>query len=479
MFYDKVELISPLEDGAPEQACIQARRSQIGYKFAISVFITLSFSPVLLCRQIIFPQATKENGSILLLAAKKSEAIQRILKLPNELTPSAAIMDDQHGNSRESSASADQDDEERKVEQAECAIAIVDAVTAAAKAGVNINAAAKTCSLRSNESLLPGVPRGQQNSFTKSLCPVNAEFSFVSFSGVAVSIAGAVASCGEAANVDAVCAEAIIGIIESLVDISASSQIIATTCGRRSLSSRSHWAGSGATPRDDVRHMSKNDSAQAPRRLYLGGGSASMKVQCGLDVLDASLALAKLGVVLRNAIVLAACAGVDIPEDTLETLEALAPGSAKSTQEIYRANCATDVLAVLLEVTKATSFLSLTSIHCPPKLNLPAVCATGNAALISGIAGVGDTSAGMFIVCNQLPLVEKRYKIIKARLLHRLVQLQGLQNDSNAYENISVDLQAIHDISDRLGNLGMSQAIDVEIGDLSTRRLQGRPVLHV
>merc|ERR1712217_784272 len=101
----------------------------------------------------------------------------------------------------------------------------------------------------------------------------------------------------------------------------------------------------------------------------------------------------KMGIAINGA-ASGVCVGSRLRKSFLERIARLAPEQLPVYHNLLKANCATDIMAILINLAKTASLLSLSSVHCPGIMQLKAICVTGITSLITGLTGIADAAAG-------------------------------------------------------------------------------------
>lgn len=261
-----------------------------------------------------------------------------------------------------------------KLRTASCTLNVLQAAQYLARAGVQIDQATKTC--RSPGEL------GYSSSYKKEACGANAAGVFSSIGWVASYLSLAASQCGRTANVKAVCAGAIEGLVAALGGLAAHANIVAANCVPDAQA-------------ETARNTHSDAIWQAARRLEMdmdGKFSPDKDVElatCVLDATEAATALAQMGTGIE-----AARRGCNLYHATRKT-----PVVSAATHAI----CATSVGQVLHGVAQAATFIAAATSHCAQGIDVPALCASGVAGLLSSLAAVVYMGSGINLACVDLP----------------------------------------------------------------------------
>merc|ERR1740121_2391490 len=125
-------------------------------------------------------------------------------------------------------------------------------------------------------------------------CQVDSSLMVAFVGAIAAKLSLAASHCAETANIDAVCAAGVTGVVSALGELSATASLAAPTCSPHPP----------ALPTTKISELGDQTlGGHAPeRRLVIGQGAVGNGVQCGVDVSIVAENLANLGLAINSAV---------------------------------------------------------------------------------------------------------------------------------------------------------------------------------
>mmetsp|Transcript_81453 Transcript_81453/g.256821 ORF Transcript_81453/g.256821 Transcript_81453/m.256821 type:complete len:595 (-) Transcript_81453:264-2048(-) len=263
----------------------------------------------------------------------------------------------------------------RTERKAVCAFDIIYAVQSVARAGLNIQAAARTC------------PNAK--GLLEKICALNALFSVAALSNLALYVSDAASVCAESVRPRALCASGVEALVVALSTAGAGGIVAAETC-KPGLKPADLHLPPGATPAD-LQGPPPGAPISPGRRLFLGGGRNNFIGQCVLDVTEVAWSLASIALSITTA-------ARDVCPDDVRGIGLLA--------RLSKAGCAMDVGQVIYALGRIATFIAVAFVHCTNELNLQALCSAGITAIIASSAAVVVAGGAFFIACKEgIPVV--------------------------------------------------------------------------
>mmetsp|Transcript_102743 Transcript_102743/g.316997 ORF Transcript_102743/g.316997 Transcript_102743/m.316997 type:complete len:595 (+) Transcript_102743:78-1862(+) len=258
----------------------------------------------------------------------------------------------------------------RTERKAVCAFDIIYAVQSVARAGLNIQAAARTC------------PNAK--GLLEKICALNALFSVAALSNLALYVSDAASVCAESVRPRALCASGVEALVVALSTAGAGGIVAAETC-KPGLKPADLHLPPGATPAD-LQGPPPGAPISPGRRLFLGGGRNNFVGQCVLDWTEVAWSLAAIGLSITTA-------ARDVCPDDVRGIGLLA--------RLSKAGCAMDVGQVIYALGRIATFIAVAFVHCTNELNLQALCSAGITAIVASSAAVVVAGGAFFVACKE------------------------------------------------------------------------------
>lgn len=278
----------------------------------------------------------------------------------------------------------------QKASVASCVFDVLQATTQLAALAANIKDASETCA---NDR--SAANRSEHTGLAGRACALNVESVLYSVAAIASALSVAASNCADTLtpNLNALCAGSITSIIQTLLQVAVSSELIASACAPGAQDGkRPGEAASNIGSVHDRRLEARGAEGTAQgRRLLFGGGIASDATSCFVDVNSAAWFLAEAALAINsaaNANAGASCASRDF-----------AGGAA---QELKQGFCAVDVAGAIYGFLQATYFILFSVAHCTDDLQTQALCGAGIDGVLSSLAAVVYAGSAMWLSCEEL-----------------------------------------------------------------------------
>jgi len=247
---------------------------------------------------------------------------------------------------------------------ATCIFNVMEAVSATIGLGDDINAMARTCP-------------SPRDTASELACQVDSGIMIAYVGTVAAKLALAASNCAETANIDAVCAAGVSGVIAALGELSAASSLAAPTCS----------AHPPALPTTKISELGDQTlGGRAPRRrLVIGEGAVGNGVQCGVDVSIVVENLANLGLAINQAVHSANCQKKNWK------------GSGGS---LARSLCTVDIGGAIAYFAQVVTFTQLAILNCKDFLDIKALCGASIAGIATAAAAIAPYGAAIHAGCT-------------------------------------------------------------------------------
>merc|ERR1719277_2738956 len=157
----------------------------------------------------------------------------------------------------------------------------MEAMTSVIGLGDDINAMVRTCP-------------SPRDGASEIACQVNSGILVAWVGTIAAKLSLAASNCADTANIDAVCAAGVTGVIAALGELAAAASLAAPTCAPTPP----------ALPTSKISELGDQTLGGhfTGRRLLIGQGAVGNGVQCGVDVSIAAENLGNLGLAINQAV---------------------------------------------------------------------------------------------------------------------------------------------------------------------------------
>jgi len=246
---------------------------------------------------------------------------------------------------------------------ATCIFNVMEAMSATIGLGNEINGMVRTCpSPRDTASELG--------------CQVDSGVMIAFVGTIAAKLSLAASNCAATANIDAVCAAGVTGVIAALGELSAAASLAAPTCS----------ANPPALPTTKISELGDQTlGGHAPvRRLVIGQGAVGNGVQCGVDVSIVAENLANLGLAINQAAHSTNCQKKNWK------------GKAGS---LTRSLCTIDIGGAIAYFSQVVTFTQIAILNCKDFLDIKALCGASIAGIATAAAAIAPYGAAIHAGC--------------------------------------------------------------------------------
>jgi len=231
---------------------------------------------------------------------------------------------------------------------AQCIFNVMEAMTAVVGLGDDINGMARVCR----------APRGADSELA---CQVDGGIMVAWIGTIAAKLSLAASNCAETANIDAICAAGVTGIVAALGELAAAASLAAPTCSPNPPS----------LPTTKISElgdqtMSDHNVWETGRRLVIGLGTVGNGIQCGVDVSVVAENIANMGLAINQA----------VHSDNCDSK------NWDGNKGLVRSLCTVDIGGAIAYFSQVVTFIQLAVLNCRDYLDIKALCG----ALIAGVA---------------------------------------------------------------------------------------------
>mmetsp|Transcript_79797 Transcript_79797/g.140846 ORF Transcript_79797/g.140846 Transcript_79797/m.140846 type:complete len:412 (-) Transcript_79797:237-1472(-) len=299
----------------------------------------------------------------------------------------------------------------QKLRQAYCALNTVQAAHYMARAGLQIDAATKTCT-------------NPDSQFKQEACASDAAGIIASIGYIATYLSQAVSQCNhDNPDITAVCAASGIGIASSLSTMAnGASQTAANCVGFFDLLNSSLPADFQYKGEKNALAESDTDAVWQPdRRLHLEADAALGTASCFFDVYEVAAAFAVFGTSIQASS--RGCPNKDKADDAynaelsaavqdamknkgmtfshaVEYAKEVVPTAYKDTMEGY---CMVPITELMNSLTQAITFITMSISHCQTdKYDVRATCTAGISGLLDGVSFLAWQATQAKLACSDL-----------------------------------------------------------------------------
>jgi len=247
---------------------------------------------------------------------------------------------------------------------AQCIFNVMEAMTATIGLGNEINGMVRVCP-------------SPRDSASELACQVDSGVMIAFVGTVAAKLSLAASNCAETANIDAVCAAGVTGVIAALGELSAAASLAAPTCS----------AHPPALPTTKISELGDQTlGGHAPgRRLLIGQGAVGNGVQCGVDVSIVAENLANLGLAINQAAHSTNCQKKNWR------------GKAGS---LVRSLCTIDIGGAIAYFSQVVTFTQIAILNCKDFLDIKALCGASIAGIATAAAAIAPYGAAIHAGCT-------------------------------------------------------------------------------
>merc|ERR1719277_2379924 len=239
----------------------------------------------------------------------------------------------------------------------------MEAMTSVIGLGDDINAMVRTCP-------------SPRDGASELACQVNSGVMIAFVGTVAAKLSLAASNCAETANIDAVCAAGVTGVIAALGELSAAASLAAPTCS-------AHPPALPTTKISELGDQTLGDHAPE-RRLVIGQGAVGNGVQCGVDVSIVAENIADLGLAINQAAHSTNCQKQNWK------------GEAGS---LARSLCTVDIGGAIAYFSQVVTFTQLAILNCKDFLDIKALCGASIAGIATAAAAIAPYGAAIHAGC--------------------------------------------------------------------------------
>jgi len=300
----------------------------------------------------------------------------------------------------------------QKLREAYCALNTVQAAHFMARAGLQIDAATKTCN-------------NPDSQFKQEACAADASGVIASIGYVATYLSQAISQCSKNnPDITAVCAASAIGITSSLGTMAnGASQTAANCVGFFDLLNSSLPADFQYKGEKEALEASDTDSVWQPdRRLHLEADPALGTASCVFDVYEVAAAFAVFGTSIQASS--RGCPNHDphavdaynkeLADNVKDLMKnhgksfAVAVGMAKemtptSYKDTMEGFCMVPITQLMNSLTQAITFISMSISHCQTtKYDVRATCTAGISGLLDGVSFLAWQATQAKLACSDL-----------------------------------------------------------------------------
>merc|ERR1719277_1050390 len=240
----------------------------------------------------------------------------------------------------------------------------MEAMTSVIGLGDDINAMVRTCP-------------SPRDGASEIACQVNSGVMIAFVGTVAAKLSLAASNCAETANIDAVCAAGVTGVIAALGELSAAASLAAPTCS-------AHPPALPTTKISELGDQTLGDHAPE-RRLVIGQGAVGNGVQCGVDVSIVAENIADLGLAINQA---------------AHSTNCQKQNWAGESGSLVRSLCTVDIGGAIAYFSQLVTFTQLAILNCKDDLDIKALCGASIAGIATAAAAITPYGAAIHAGCT-------------------------------------------------------------------------------
>lgn len=221
-------------------------------------------------------------------------------------------------------------------------------------------------------------------------CQVDAPLMITFMGNVATQLSLAASHCAQTANIDAVCAAGVAGLVTVLSEIAGTAALAAPTCA----------TPPPALPTSKISELGDQtllgkytgrllQNASEGRRLEIAQGAVGNGIMCMVDVSLAAENLADMGLALDQAI-----------NNGFDYCASKTWSTTNNDNGLLQALCTVDIGGIIAYLAQATTFISLSVVNCADNLDIKALCSTSVAGIVTGTAGIAPYGAAIHAACT-------------------------------------------------------------------------------
>jgi len=255
---------------------------------------------------------------------------------------------------------------------AQCIFNVMEAMTATIALGDDINGMARVC-------------RPPRPADSEIACQVDSGLMVAYIGLIAAKLSLAASNCAETANIDAVCAAGVSGIVFALGQVAATASLAAPTCS----------PNPPALPTSKISELGDQtlNGQYTGRRLVIGEGAVGNGIQCGVDVSLVAEQIANMGLAINQAVNSGNC--------DKKNFDANIPPEAHGNGGLVQSLCTVDIGGAIAYFGEAITFIQLAILNCGDHLDINALCGASIAGIATGAAAVAPYGAAIHAACRR------------------------------------------------------------------------------